>query len=338
LSLATSLTTDIRSEKIRLIQPAIVPRVPSSPNVMLALAVGVVVGLVGGLALVFGLHAMDRSIQSVEQAERLLGLPVLNVTPRLKNPQTGSPLLIGYEDSRSVGAEAFRTLRTALGMLGRVEDRRSFLFTSATPQEGKTFTSANYAAALAQQGLKTLLIDADLRRPRLQEFLTGSTEEPLVGVTDYLTGKKTLDEILQTLPGHPSLVWVAAGTTAPNPSELLAQDGLKGLLADGLRRFDRIVVDTAPIMAVSDTLSIARHMQTTVVVIRSHRTLCQAALRTVQRLRQAGAILSGVVLNLEPQSWGPGYYHSESYYYSGHYDDKKSGGKAPKKGRSSSPS
>ena len=331
----TALTTDIRSEKIRLIQPAIVPRVPASPRVTRFLFVSVVAGLTVGLALVFGLHALDRSIQSVEQAEHLLGLPVLNVIPRLKNPQTGNPLLVGFEDSRSAGAEAFRTLRTALGMLGRAEERRTFLFTSATPQEGKTFTSANYAAALAQQGFKTLLIDADLRRPSVQKFLTGEMEEALVGVTDYLTGQKTLEEVLQTLPGYPNLVWVAAGTTAPNPSELLTQDGLQGLLADGLRRFDRIVVDTAPIMAVSDTLAIVRNVQTTVLVIRSHHTPCQAALRTVQRLRQAGANLCGLVLNLEPQHWGPGYYYGEGRYYSGDYGTGKDGGQAPKQGRAS---
>ena len=316
----TSLTTDIRSEKIRLIQPAIAPRVASSPRVALILSGAVLAGLLVGLAIVFSLHALDRSVQSVEQAERLLGLPVLNVTPRLKNSPAGHPLLVGPQDSRSAGAEAFRTLRTALAMLGRADDRRTFLFTSATPQEGKTFTSANYAAALAQQGLKTLLIDADLRRPSVQGFLTGGTEERLVGVTDYLIGQKTLAEILQTLPDHPNLAWIAAGTTAPNPSELLAQDGLKGLLAEALQRFDRIVLDTAPVMAVSDTLSIARNVQTTVLVIRSHRTLCQAAIRTAQRLRQAGAHLSGVVLNLEPQHWGPGRYHDEAHYYSGHYD------------------
>jgi capsular exopolysaccharide synthesis family protein len=333
----TSLTTAIRSEKIRVIQPAIVPRAPSSPRVYLILLVAVGTGLIGGLMLVFGLHSLDRSIQSVEQAEQDLGLPVLNVIPRIKETEEGSPLLVGAESTRSSGAEAFRTLRAALGMLGRAEDRRTFLFTSATPQEGKTFTSANYAASLAQQGLKTLLIDADLRRPSVQTFLTGGDEEHLAGVTDYLTGRKALDEILRLLPDYPNLTWIAAGTTAPNPAELLAQDGLRGLLAEALKRFDRVVVDTAPVTAVSDTLTIARNVQTTVLVVRSHYTPRQPIQRTLHLLKQAGAKLGGVVLNLQPQHWGPGYYYSDvRYYHTGYSHDSQDRRKA--KSRKSRPS
>ena len=334
----TSLSTELRAEKIRVIQPAIVPRLPSSPKVTLILTASIMGGLMAGLGLVFGLHTLDRSIQSVEQAERYLGLPVLNIIPRIKGLAKGKSLVVGTEDSHSSGAEAFRTLRAALGMLGRAEDRRTFLFTSATPQEGKTFTSANFAASLAQQGLKTLLIDADLRRPSVQAVLTGNDDEDLLGVTDYLTGQKKLDEILQPLPSHQNMKWIAAGTTAPNPAELLAHDGLKALLDEALKSFDRIVVDTAPVTAVSDTLTIAKNVQTTVLVVRSHRTPRKPILRTVQLLRQAGANLCGLVLNLEPQHWGPGYYYSDSYYYYSGYSYYGKDGKKKKSRKRRSPS
>jgi capsular exopolysaccharide synthesis family protein len=313
----TSLTAEVKSEKIRLIQPAIVPRVPSSPKVKLIIIAAVMGGLMSGLMLVLGLNALDRSIQSVDQAEQYLGLPVLNVIARFKEIKSDGPRLVPSEGPNSPGAEAFRTLRTSLSMLGKVEDRRSFIFTSATPQEGKSFVSINYAAALAQQGLKTLLIDADLRRPSVELYLTG-LDDHHAGLTEYLTGQAKFDEVVRPLDGHPHFFWLPAGRIAPNPAELLAQDSLQGVLAEALKHYDRVVVDSAPVTAVSDTLTIARSCQTTVLVIRSHRTPRKPVLRTVQLLRKSGANVCGVVLNLQPRHWGTAgynyYYTSYSYY------------------------
>jgi succinoglycan biosynthesis transport protein ExoP len=313
----TSLSSEFRSEKVRLIQPAITPRAPSSPKVLLILVAGVMAGLMSGLVIVFGLHAMDRSIQSVDQAEQYLGLPVLNVVPRLKGIKRGGPRLVTESDKDHAGAEAFRTLRTALAMLGRAEDRRTFLFTSTAPQEGKTFNSINCAAAFAQQGLKTLIVDADLRRPSVEEYLTGADGHHL-GLTDYLTGQKTFTEVIQPLAGHPNFFWIPAGSTAPNPAELLAQSGLREFIAEALKGFDRVVVDTAPVTAVSDTLMIAGSCQTTVLVIRSHFTPRKPILRTLQQLKKAGANVAGLVLNLEPRHWATRYYNRDSYYQSGY--------------------
>ena len=318
----TSLTTELHTEKLRFIQPAVVPRQPASPKVALILLAGVLAGLLSGLAIVFALHSLDGSIQSADQAEQWLGLPVLNVIPRLKGLPTARPQLVTEGEAHPAGAEAFRTLRTALSMLGRAENRRSFLFTSTVPQEGKTFTSINCAAAFAQQGLKTLVVDADLRRPSVEEYLTGQADRH-EGLTEYLTGQRTLDEIVQPLAGYPDFFWVPAGQPAPNPAELLAQDALRGFLAEALQRFDRVVVDSAPVSAVSDTLNIAASCQTTVLVVRSHFTPRRPIQRTVQQLKQAGASLCGVVLNLEPRHWGPGYYGDHRYYQSGYGDSSR---------------
>jgi capsular exopolysaccharide synthesis family protein len=199
-------------------------------------------------------------------------------------------------------------------MLGKAEDRRIFLMSSALPQEGKTFTSLNYAASLAQQGLRTVLIDCDLRKPSVQEYF-GEDETDRVGVTDYLTGQKTLDQII--VPSKlDKLCYIPAGTTAPNPAELLAQGGFRGLVQDALKQFDRVVVDSAPVHAVSDTLLIVSHVQTVCLVTRAAKTPRKAVLRALQMLRGAGAPLAGVVFNQLPRQRGAGY----GYYYSSYYD------------------
>lgn len=303
----TVVTTDLRAEKLRLIEPAVSPRAPCSPRRALILAAGVLVGLVAGLAIVLGLQTMDRSIQSAEQAEADLGLPVINVIPKLRAAPNAAPRLVTDDQMHPVGAEAFRTLRTALAMLGPAQDRRSVLFTSTAPEEGKTFTSINYAATLAQQGLRTLVVDADLRRPSVEEYLAGAGE-PRPGLTDYLSGRSSLADIAYPLGGYPNLHWVPAGQPVPNPAELLVQDCLRGFLAEALQRFERVVVDTAPVTAVSDTLAIAASCEATVLVIRSRFTPRRHILRVVQMLQQAGAKLCGVVVNQEPRHRGLPYY------------------------------
>lgn len=312
----TSVSTELQSEKIKMIQPAIESDTPVSPKVMLIVMASIFGGLMAGVMIVMGLNALDRSIRSVDDAESYLGLPVLSLIPRLKLLNNNS-VLVANEGANSTGAEAYRTLRTSISMLGREETRRTFLFTSATPQEGKTFNSINFSAAMAQQGLKTLLIDADLRRPSVEEDLTGKTEH-VPGVTDYLTGQKKFEEILLSVPDHPNLSWIAAGKTAPNPAELLTQDGLMRLIKEGLQRYDRVVVDSAPVNAVSDTLVFCHHIQTTVLVLRSHRTPRKAVLRALQMLKTAGANVSGLVLNMQPVHWGKGYYYRDSYHYYGY--------------------
>ena len=262
---------------------------------------------------VLSLSFLDSSIKTVDEAESLLRLPVLGTTARLKEVNKERRPLLVVDAPHSTGAESFRTLRTNLSMLGRIEDRRVFLFTSALPQEGKTFTSINYAASLAQTGLKTLLIDGDLRRPNVEENLTGK-ETDTFGVTDFLTGNKAFEEVVQ--PSRlPNLFFIPGGTTAPNPAELLARDGLSSLITRALQDYDRVVVDSAPIHAVSDTLLMVKNVQTVCLVIRAASTSGRSITRCVQLLQTAGAPISGVVLNRMPVRRRLGY-----GYYSGYYD------------------
>jgi polysaccharide biosynthesis transport protein len=312
------LTRELKPSKVILADSAVVNRTPVSPNKRSMMLKGVFGGIIIGILIALGLNALDSSLKTVDQAEEYLHLPVLSSVPQLKMKSN----LVVREEANSPGAEAFRTLRTSLSMLGRAEHRRTFLFTSALPSEGKTFSSMNYAASLAQQGLRTLLIDGDLRRPSIQKSLLGN-REPLPGVTDYLTGRKRLEEIVQSHEQE-KLFFITAGTTAPNPAELLAQNGIEALIDEALLHYDRIVVDCAPIHAVSDTLMMLGRIQTVCLVVRAGKTPRRAVARAIELLYKAEAPLAGIVLNRQ-RSRGLTRYYYDSYYtytYSGKYAEK----------------
>jgi polysaccharide biosynthesis transport protein len=242
---------------------------------------------------------------------------VLSAVPKVR---PGSTLVVN-DDAQSPAAEAFRTLRTSVTMLGRPESRRTFLLTSAIPQEGKTFCSLNFALALAQQGLKTVIIDGDLRRPAIEKSLLPDTARR-VGVTDYLTGARKLEEIIHEA-GQKDFWFIPAGSLAPNPAELLAQGHFDDLIEEALLRFDRVVVDSAPIHAVSDTLLMLKKIQTVCLVVRSGKTPRKAVGRARELLDKAAAPLAGAILNRQPRRrLTPGYDPYYSYSYDGKYSEK----------------
>jgi capsular exopolysaccharide synthesis family protein len=319
----TSVTKDIKPMRIRVVQPAFTPRKPFSPRRAMIAALSGLGGIFAGFLLVLCLNFLDSSIKTVDEAETLLRFPVLATVSDLKEVKRKNHPLVVQDDPQSSGAEAFRTLRTSLSMLGRVEDRRVFLFTSSMPAEGKTFCSLNYAASLAQLGLKVLLIDGDLRKPSVELVLMGKEMET-AGVTDYLTGRKSFEDVVQPcrLPG---LFFISGGTIAPNPAELLAKDGLGELIERALKTYDRVVLDSAPVHAVSDTLLMLKNVQTVCLIIRGARTSTRSIARCVHLLKGAQAPLSGLVLNRMPLRRGIGYgYYKYSPYYDYRYHGKYS--------------
>ena len=201
------------------------------------------------------------------------------------------------------------------------------------PGEGKTFSSANYAASLAQQGLRTLLVDLDLRRPKVEKFFLGKTNG-LPGVTDYFLGRKKFEELWQQNEEIPKLCWIPAGASVPNPAELIMQSDFTQLIKEGLANYDRVIIDTAPLLPVSDTLLLADKVQTVVLVVQSCKTSRKAVARSIQMLKSANAPIGGLVLNLLPNRLLNGYYYSYYSHYSyykgyghghyGHYGRKKS--------------
>jgi capsular exopolysaccharide synthesis family protein len=224
--------------------------------------------------------------------------------------QTTMPLLA---EPHGAVAEAFRTLRTSLSLLGPQSERQIFLFTSAVPGEGKSFCSSNYAVSLAQKGSRTLLIDSDLRLPTIGKiFFDG---EAHAGVSDCIAGQCTLSEAIQTTSIE-NLFVMTAGNRAPNPAELLSGSGFPKMLRELTAQFDYIVIDSAPVNAVSDTLLLVKYVQTTCIVVHAGKTPVKAVLRAKAKLAEAGATPAGFILNRLPKSSGTGYYY---YYSAGQY-------------------
>lgn len=233
--------------------------------------------------------------------------------------------IVFEEDAGSLQAEAIRTLRTSLSLLGKQSERRSFLFTSAVPSEGKSFTSLNLSYAFAQQGLKTVLIDADLRKPKLKDDLLPGIGD-IAGLTDYLSDQATLDKVIQPTKME-NLHLLPAGRRAPNPAELLDGDGFAKMIQELLKKYDRVIVDSPPVNAVSDVLLLARSMQTTCIVVRAGKTAKKAVGRAIQQLSKADANMAGFVFNRLPVGGrSAGYYY---YYYGDDYSkDSVYGSKA----------
>ena len=260
----SNVAKGIWQNNIRVIETPFVAARPAKPRKMLIVALALIGGLVLGCGLAIGNDLTDHSMRSVDQAERISGLPVLTSVPesRRKDLDKESALT---SDPGSYEAEAFRSLRTAISFLGSEKERRSVLFTSANPAEGKSYCSLNYAVAVAQTGRRTLLIDADLRRPNLSRVVQADKQGP--GLTDCLRRQASLADCCKPTAVE-NLFILPAGERASKPAELLASCDFAALLEEAMLHFDRIVLDSAPVNAVSDTQLIAKDVQSVCFVVR----------------------------------------------------------------------
>ena len=260
------------------------PLIPIRPNKRMIMVYSMVLGLGLSAGLIWVLQMLDSTIKSVDQAERQFGLPVLGAVPKNKLIKDGKGRLFMSDDPTSLCAEAFRSLRASLSLLGREEDRKIILFTSAVPSEGKSFCCVNYAVSHAQQGKRTLVIDFDLRKPSLSETFGVQGDPP--GVTDVMLGRKPLEECVQKTR-FDNLFLLTAGHTVPNPAELLSGPWAKQLIKEAAGKYDQVVLDNAPVNAVSDTLLLVKEAQTVCLVMHAKRTSVRVVSRALEMLRRA---------------------------------------------------
>ena len=308
------VTKGLTDSQVRVHERAI-GAVPLRASAVKVSVFGVLGGIAAGLGIALALHFLDRSVKTVDQAEEIAGLPVISAIP--KRTHGKRQVLDVVNEREGVVAEGFRSLRTSLALASHTEERRSFLFTSAQPAEGKTFCSSNFAATLCQQGFRTLLIDADLRRPMVSRVFFNENRHP--GLTEVLLGKVELaDAVIPS--GVPDLAILSAGGRVANPAEILATARMREILSEALLTFDRVVVDTAPALAVSDSLLLAPHVDVTCLVLRSFKTPRKTFARALKALADIDCQPVGVVLNFLPSGLGTYYYYSGRYY--GSYGEK----------------
>ncbi len=298
----------------QVVSPAVASDSPVSPRPVRSTALALVLGLAVGVALAFLLEFLDDSVKSKDDLQRAApGVPVLGLVPTVTGWRAKQDaFLISVAEPNSPVAEAYRTLRTAIQFMALDHPMRTLQITSANPREGKTTTLANLAIALASTGQNVLIICCDLRRPRIHEFLGLSNE---IGFTSALLGKVPLAGAIQRVPDQPGLSLLASGPLPPNPSELLASARTAEVLTTLQAEFDIVLIDSPPILPVTDALVLSGRVDATLLVAIAGTTSRREAARAVELLRQVDAPLVGAVLNgvdsEGSDSYGYQYYRRE---------------------------
>lgn len=291
------------------VQPAVAPEAPSSPRIALNLALGLFVGLAAGLALALLRETLDTVIRGEADIRRITEAPLLGAVTF--DPDAAAHPLTVHEDPRGGRSEAFRQLRTNLAFVDVAKGVRSVTVTSSVPQEGKSSTAANLALALASAGTRVVLVDGDLRRPKVAEYLG---LEGGVGLTTVLIGQAKLEDVLQPW-GEGALAVLPAGVIPPNPSELLGSPRMAQVLSQLEADFDMVLVDAPPLLPVTDAAILSRGTAGALVVVGSGLINQDQLAGALENLSTVDARVLGVVLNMVP-SKGPdsryGYYGSYS--------------------------
>jgi tyrosine-protein kinase Etk/Wzc len=359
-------------EEVKVIKPALEPRHPiNTPNTLLNTVTGGLIGLVVGLVLALIVETMDTSLGTIEDVEEILGIPVLGVIPSVEEfvvgekgesgAKTGGEPLVTHFAPRSPVSEAYRSLRTNLQFIRTDKEAKSYLITSSSLQEGKTYNVVNLSLSLAQAGEKVLLIDADLRRPTVHRIF-GLKRQP--GLTDYIVGTGELeqkpentveldmtltfnsaqidngwervtnnivdlmlgefgiDDILKT-PGLDNLHVINAGQSLLNPSEILRSPRFKEFLREVREHYDIIIVDTPPVLPVADAFEVARDVDGVILVYEVGRIGRGILNRAKVQLENMNSDVLGVILNNVKPDVAPDFYrYRTDYYYRAEGDEE----------------
>jgi capsular exopolysaccharide synthesis family protein len=302
------------------------PHEPVGPARLRSIIVAFLLSLMAGIGLAFLLDFLDDTVKSLDDIDRYIHLPALALIPAARTekprlgageapaPQGPSTALALVDDVRSPIAEAYRHLRTSLLLSSAGNPPKTILITSSQPSEGKTTTAINTAFMLSQTGAEVLIIDCDLRRPRLHSNFNLSNAR---GLTNFLAGECPIEDVLQSTEKAPNLKLLTSGPIPPNPAELLGSDEMRKLLAKLSERFAHIVVDSPPAISFTDASIISTFVDGVILVVHGGRSSRAVVRRARQQLLDVGAHIFGIVLN-NVKAESSDYYYAAGYY-SGYY-------------------
>ncbi|MCY1657983.1 polysaccharide biosynthesis tyrosine autokinase [Dietzia sp. SL131] len=300
--------------KLTVVNPPALPNNPVAPKTEQNVVIGLVLGLLAGAGAVLLVNALDRRVRSKDQLEEIAGKPVVGSIPFRKeeDKEEGAEHLVPFRVGHSPAAESFRRLRTNLQFLSVDKPPRVFVLTSSVAAEGKSETAINLSLALAESGNRVLLVEADLRRPLVVNYMSMPDK---VGLTNVLSGQAEFRDVVQETR-HQGVDLLACGPLPPNPSELLASEVARQLV-DQLREiYDYVIIDSPPLLPVTDGALLSRITDGALLVVRENRTTSDQVAQAVDNLAKADANLLGVVTvaNRPATRGSAGYY--DSYYYS----------------------
>ena len=323
----TSLTEDIKTGNIRIVDRAEVPKSPVKPKKAQNILLAIVVGLSLGVGLAFFLEYLDSTIKIPDDIKHHLGIPYLGPIPAFARDgaDSGNPErkpsqdLIAHLSPKSTASESYRGIRTGILFSSADSSPQVLLVTSAGPREGKTITAANVAITMAQTGGRVVILDCDMRRPKIHKVFEAGRDK---GMSNILVGSCDVDEaVIPT--AVPNVDIIPSGPIPPNPSEILGSHRMEGLIRTLRGRYERIIVDSPPITAVTDAVILSRIVDGVVLVIRSgevHREIIKNALSQLKGVnaRLLGAVLNGVEMGRDSY-----YYYQYYYYYYGEDGEKR---------------
>ena len=312
-----SATAGATSNNVSMVDVAQVPRTPSSPNLIINLIVALLGGMVLAAGFVFLREQFDDVLRTPEDVERKLGIPLLGLIPMIQGNAPAEDL----EDPKSPVSEAYQSLVTNLRYSTGQGIPRTLTVTSAQAGEGKTTSAGKLALEFAELGRKTLLIDADLRRPTLHRKLQNRRQE---GFTTVLAGERSVEEVVVP-SGHPNLSYMTALPMPPDPAALLGGTQFDDLIANLLTKYDSVVFDAPPMLGLSDAPTLAAHTEAIIVVIDAHSGHRGAVKSALRRLEMVNANVIGAVLTkFNPKNVSGEYsYYGADYYTYDHAEDEQ---------------